>query len=80
MVERETLSRGNDPLIELDANRSIVIAGRCTITLYSETEMRVQCGRLTICVGGDGLELRTLDENELSIGGQIAEVSFLSGA
>lgn len=78
-MERETLSHGGEPQIELEANRSIVIAGRCAITLYSETEMRVRCGRLTIRVMGDRLELRTLDENELSIGGLIAEVGFLSG-
>lgn len=78
-MERGKLPHMNGPVIELDANRSIVIAGRCAITLYSETEMRVQCGRLTIRVSGDGLELCTLDENELSIIGLIAEVGFLSG-
>ncbi|MDO5783455.1 MAG: YabP/YqfC family sporulation protein [Eubacteriales bacterium] len=78
-MERGKLPHMNGPVIELDANRSIVIAGKCAITLYSETEMRVQCGRLTIRVSGDGLELCTLDENELSIIGLIAEVGFLSG-
>lgn len=78
-MEHGKLPQRNGPMIELDANRSIVIDGHCAITLYSETEMRVQCGRLTIRVSGDGLELCTLDENELSIVGLIAEVGFLSG-
>lgn len=78
-MEHGTLPQRNGPTIELDANRSIVIDGRCAITLYSEAEMRVQCGRLTIRVSGDGLELCTLDEHELSIVGLIAEVGFLSG-
>ncbi len=78
-MEHGKLPHRSDPAIEMDANRSIVIAGRCAITLYSETEMRVQCGRMTIRISGDGLELCTLDENELSIAGVIADVGFLSG-
>lgn len=69
----------DDPTVELDGNRSVVITGRCAITLYSDTEMRVRCGRLTVRVSGDGLELCTLDETELSIVGLIAEVGFLTG-
>ncbi len=66
-------------MVELDGNRSVVITGRCAIEQYSETEMRVRCGRLTVRIGGDRLELRTLDEAELSIAGVIAEVGFLTG-
>lgn len=68
-----------DPTVEVDGNRSVVISGRCMITRYSESEMRVRCGRLTVRVSGDGLELCTLDEAELSIVGLIAEVGFLTG-
>lgn len=78
-MAHDKLAHLADPVIELDGNRSIVISGRCAITLYSETEMRVQCGRLTVRVAGDGLELCTLDDTELSIVGLIAEVGFLSG-
>lgn len=65
--------------IQLDGNRRIVMTGRCAILLYSKEEMRVRCGKLIVRVTGDGLELRTLDEDELSIIGLIAEVGFLTG-
>lgn len=78
-MEQRFHTHMGDPTVELDGNRSVVITGRCAITLYSETEMRVRCGGLTVRVSGDGLELRTLDEAELSIAGLIAEVGFLTG-
>ena len=78
MEQRFHTHMGN-PTVELDGNRSVVITGRCAITLYSETEMRVRCGGLTVRISGDGLELCTLDEAELSIVGLIAEVGFLTG-
>ena len=67
------------PMIELEGNSSIIISGRCTISLYSETEMRIQCGKLMICISGDGLELHTLDETEIAIVGLIAQIAFLTG-
>ena len=78
-MEQRFHTHMGDPTVELDGNRSVVITGRCAITLYSETEMRVRCGGLTVRVSGDGLELRTLDEAELSIVGLSAEVGFLTG-
>ena len=78
-MEQRFHTHMGDPTVELDGNRSVVITGRCAITLYSETEMRVRCGGLTVRVSGDGLELRTLDEAELSIVGLIAEVGCLTG-
>ena len=78
-MEQRFHTHMGDPTVELDGNRSVVITGRCAITLYSETEMRVRCGGLTVRVSGDGLELCTLDEAELSIVGLIAEVGFLTG-
>lgn len=66
------------PEMELDGNRSIVISGKCVIARYSREEMRIRCGRLTVCVAGAGLELGTLDAQELSITGCIAQVSFLT--
>ncbi len=69
---------GGAPCIELDGNRSIVITGRCAIVLYSEEEMRIHCGRLLIQITGSALELGTLDEQELSITGLIAQVGFLT--
>ncbi len=71
-------THGGVPEVELCGNRSIVITGRCVITLYSAEEMRVQCGGLTVRVSGDGLELCTLDEAELSIEGLITEVGFVT--
>ena len=65
--------------IQLEGNRQIVMTGHCAILLYSKEEMRVRCGKLIVRVTGDGLELRTLDEDELSIIGLIAEVGFLTG-
>ena len=78
-MEQKFPARLGGTSIELDGNRSIVITGRCAIVLYSKEEMRVRCGKLLIRVAGDGLELRTLDEDELSIVGLIAEVGFLTG-
>ncbi|GEM_PF-1327098 len=79
MVENSFVKHWSDPALELDGNRSVVITGRCAILLYSEEEMRVNCGKMTICISGTGLELCTLDETELSIVGCIASVSFLTG-
>ena len=59
---------GGAPCIELDGNRSIVITGRCVIALYSREEQ----------ITGSELELGTLDEQELSITGLIAQVGFLT--
>ncbi len=78
-MEQKRFSLAQDPIVELDGNKSVVISGRCVITLYSDTEMRVCCGRLTVCVYGTGLELQTLDERELSISGLIADISFVTG-
>lgn len=78
-MEKKFHTHMGDPTVELDGNRSVVITGRCVISLYSETEMRVRCGKLTVRVSGDNLELCTLDETELSIIGLITEVGFLTG-
>lgn len=64
------------PTIEIEGNQTVVLSGHCVITLYSPQEMRVQCGKLAICINGDGLELRSLDAGELAIGGTIASVGF----
>ena len=56
----------------------IVITGRCVIVLYSREEMRIRCGRLLVQITGSELELGTLDEQELSITGLIAQVGFLT--
>ena len=69
---------GGAPGIELDGHRSIVITGRCVIVLYSREEMRIRCGRLLVQITGSELELGTLDEQELSITGLIAQVGFLT--
>lgn len=69
---------GGAPCIELDGNRNIVITGRCVIALYSREEMRIRCGRLLVQITGSELELGTLDEQELSITGLIAQVGFLT--
>ncbi|MGN1014039.1 MAG: YabP/YqfC family sporulation protein [Butyricicoccus sp.] len=66
------------PALELDGNRKIVISGRCVITVYSPEEMRIRCGKLEIGITGDGLELETLDSNELSICGTISGVGFVT--
>ena len=66
-------------MIEMEGNSCVMISGNSMISLYSETEMRVQCGTLTICVSGDGLELHSLDETELAIVGWIMEIAFLTG-
>lgn len=79
ILERKKRAQISGPMVELEGNSSIVISGRCVILLYSETEMRVQCGKMTICVRGDSLELNTLDETELAIVGLIAEIAFLTG-
>lgn len=69
---------GSVPCMELNGNRGIVIAGRCAIVLYSAEEMRIRCGRLLVQITGSALELGTLDEQELSITGLIAQVGFLT--
>ena len=66
-------------MIEMEGNSSVILSGSSVISLYSETEMRVQCGTLTICVSGEGLELYALDETELAIAGWIMQVDFLTG-
>lgn len=67
------------PRIELEGNRRIILTGRCVIALYSGSEMQVRCGGLTVQITGDGLELETLDAEELSIAGLITGVGFLYG-
>lgn len=76
--ESKLSGAGGAPCIELDGNRSIVITGRCVIALYSREEMRIRCGRLLVQITGSELELGTLDEQELSITGLIAQVGFLT--
>lgn len=77
-MEPKFCTHRGDPTVEMEGNCSVVITGRCVITQYSDTEMRVRCGRLTVRVCGAELELCTLDETELSISGLIAEVGFLT--
>lgn len=67
------------PSIELEGNRRIILTGRCAIALYSPTEMRIHCGSLFLTVSGTGLELQTLDAQELSICGWIVSVGLETG-
>ena len=66
------------PMIETDGNRSVVIAGTCSIALYSSTEMRIRCGKLTVRICGTDLELQSLDDEEIAICGLIMDISFLT--
>ncbi len=67
------------PSIELEGNRRIILTGRCVIAVYSPTEMRIHCGNLILTVFGTGLELQTLDAQEISICGWIVSVGLETG-
>ena len=66
------------PIVETDGNRSVVVAGKCNIALYSDSEMRISCGKLTVRICGTDLELQSLDDEEIAICGLIMEISFLT--
>ena len=72
----EDLDRGL-PRIEILGDRRVIVENHRGILEYSDTRMRIACGRLTLRILGEGLEIRALSLNELAVTGRIHAVEYI---
>lgn len=73
---RELEAEATEPRIELLGDRRVIVENHRGILEYGAERMRIACGRLTLCVAGEGLELCALSMNELAVTGRIRAVTY----
>lgn len=67
------------PIIEIYGNRRVLIEGRCAVTQYGATcvRLRNRIGVVSIC--GCGLSMAELSPNRMIVTGSIEGVSIMKG-
>lgn len=65
------------PRIEILGDRRVIVENHRGILEYGGERMRIACGRLTLCITGEGLELRALSLRELAVSGRIHAVEYI---
>lgn len=68
-----------DPLIEIVADRRVLIENHCGVTVYGGKEIRVKVSYGMVCVQGKRLELARMSKQQLVITGCLDSVSLLRG-
>ncbi len=66
----------NSAHIELMDNTEAIIDGVSGVILYDESEIRLSVGRREIKFSGQNLELRTFNDREAVVVGEILSVEF----
>lgn len=67
------------PIVELYADRRVLIEGRCAILQYEATCIMLRCCLFNICVCGSKLCIIELSGNQLIITGNISQISMRKG-
>lgn len=65
------------PRIEIVGDRRVTVENHKGIVEYSDTLMRIACGRLQLRITGAGLELCALSLSEVSVTGKIISVEYI---
>lgn len=65
------------PRIEIIGDHRVIVENHRGIVGYDKNVMQIACGRLTLRIEGEGLELRTLSQQELSVSGTIHTVEYI---
>lgn len=65
------------PRMELLGDREFRMEYHRGILSYGANEIRIGGGKLSVCLKGDGLELRAMNPEELLITGRILSLEFL---
>ena len=65
------------PYIEIRGDEEVVISGCKNILEFQDDILRINCGKLTLRVAGNGLTLTNMSENRLVVAGKICEVSYI---
>lgn len=63
--------------LELLGDRQLLLEGHGGILSYSDKQIDVSAGSVTLRIVGSGLSLRSMTEYELRINGRIDSVSFV---
>lgn len=69
---------GNAPIIEMISNRQITIEGSSGILLYTNESIKINTGRVVICLEGRGLKLRCISDSCVEIDGFITKINFIA--
>ena len=64
------------PMIEMYANRQLVIEGECRISHYDEDMISALCRGRCICVKGKGLNITMMNCDGLIISGSVTSIDF----
>lgn len=65
------------PKITITGKARVLIENHKGLLEYGEERIEVSGGRVRIRISGTGLELRTMDKNDLVITGQILSTEFI---
>lgn len=68
-----------DPIIEIYADRRVLIEGRCAVIQYGTSCIRVKNQLGIVCVSGCGLCMAELSKNRMVITGKIENLSIVRG-
>ena len=67
------------PIIEMYADRRVLVEGRCAIMQYESTCIKLRCCAFRVDVCGAGLNITELSGNQLIITGVIDRISVQRG-
>lgn len=70
---------GNEPKITVNGRRSIFVENFLEITVFSETEIRLQTTEGEVILTGQQFVLKTILPTELEIEGHLASLVFTEG-
>ncbi len=68
----------DEPKIEMLGNREIIIDGCKGVVEYDENIIKLSLGETVLSLLGDGLIIKSFDNDIAVICGQISEISFVS--
>lgn len=64
------------PYIQIHGQRELSVEGHCTISGYDAGHIYVVCGKNTLCISGQDLEIKFMDKDALVVGGYISSLVF----
>lgn len=68
----------NEAKIEMIGNREIIVDGCKGVIEYGENLIKLNIGELVLCLVGDNMIIESFDSGVAIIGGNFAEISFVS--
>lgn len=64
--------------IEIIGDKRVLVENHRGILEYSDTLMRINCGKMVIHIAGEGLVLKALSLSELAVSGRITGVKYIT--